>query len=89
MIQLQIKNWSELYCNTDVNSCYGYFLNEFVVLLNECCPVVKRSQKTKWEKPWFTNGLINACRKKNLLYNKWLAKKMRQLNTAIKNIKIN
>ena len=42
---------------------------------NECCPVQCVSIKSKKQKPWLTNGLKNACRKKNNLYKAWLIKK--------------
>ena len=72
---LRIKSWASLYNYTDVNECYDYFIREFIGVLDECCPITKTTIKSKGNKPWFTNGLINACRKKNLLYKNWLIKK--------------
>ena len=70
LTKLQSKVWDELFSYDDVNKSYEFFLNEFVSILNEYCPIKKVSKKIKWRKPWFSNGIINACRKKNLLYNK-------------------
>ena len=40
---------------------------------NICCPVKTiRAQVARRDKPWITNGLKNACRKKNRLYKIWL-----------------
>ena len=44
-------------------------------LLNENCPMQCVRIKSRINKPWFTNGLKNACRKKNNLYKSWLANK--------------
>ena len=45
----------------------------FVVLLpssyNECCPIIMiKLKEIKNNKPCFTDSLINACEKKNNLY---------------------
>ena len=68
-------NWDDLHNFTDVNRCYEYFLNVFMKLLNENCPMQCVRIKSRINKPWFTNGLKNACRKKNNLYKSWLANK--------------
>ena len=41
-------------------------------LYNLHCPVKKAHAKGIYKKPWITNGLKNACRKKNCLYSSFL-----------------
>ena len=49
------------------------FLSIFSEQYNICCPVKTiRVQVARRDKPWITNGLKNACRKKNRLYKIWL-----------------
>ena len=43
------------------------------MLTNRCCPVkMVRNSTSNCDKPWITNGLKNACRKKNTPYKKIL-----------------
>ena len=52
---------------------YAEFLSIFSEQYNICCPVKTiRAQVARRDKPWITNGLKNACRKKNRLYKIWL-----------------
>lgn len=71
---LDKENWANLLNNDDVNICYDNFLNKFLTLYNEYCPV-KQIKATKHSvyKPWFTKGLKNACKKKNHLYARYLS----------------
>ena len=55
------------------NFFYAEFLSIFSEQYNICCTVKTiRAQVARREKPWITNGLKNACRKKNRLYKIWL-----------------
>ena len=52
---------------------HAEFLSIFSEQYNICCPVKTiRAQVARRDKPWITNGLKNACRKKNRLYKIWL-----------------
>ena len=65
--ELELESWQNLYEINDTNECYDYFIKRIVSIVNKCCPYVKRSQKSMPKKPWLTNGLINACRKKKII----------------------
>ena len=56
----------------DVNVAYINFIETFSKLYNLHCPVKKAHAKGIYKKPWITNGLKNACRKKNGLYRSFL-----------------
>ena len=71
--KLKEVDWCCLNKFSDVDECYEYFLNVFLKLFDESCPF--QNVKNKNNKPWFTNGLINVCKKKNILYKKWLLRK--------------
>ena len=48
------------------------FFSIFSEQYNICCPVKTiRAQVARRDKPWITNGLKIACRKKNRLYKIW------------------
>ena len=65
------ENWETVLSSKDVNNAYKYFLVKFTEIYNRCCPVkMVRNSTSNRDKPWITNGLKNACRKKNTLYIK-------------------
>ena len=56
-----------------MDTAYAEFLSIFSEQYNICCPVKTiRAQVARRDKPWITNGLKNACRKKTRLYQIWL-----------------
>ena len=56
-----------------MDTAYAEFLSIFYEQYNICCPVKTiRAQAARRDKPWITNGLKNACRKKKRLYKIWL-----------------
>ena len=60
-------------CCRSGHCIYAEFLSIFSEQYNICCPVKTiRAQVARRDKPWITNGLKNACRKKNRLYKIWL-----------------
>ena len=65
-------NWNELYSCDDVNVVYNKFISVFNSAYNYCCPVKRVRIKSNATKPWFTLGLRNACKKKNMLYRRFL-----------------
>ena len=82
---LAVQNWDDIVTCLDVNQAYEMFLNKFLLVYNECCPVrqVKLKQIVK-QKPWMTRGLINACKKKNSLYRIYLKVRTFQSNQTYK-----
>ena len=67
------ENWELVLNSADVNVAYKSVLFRFLKLFNKCCPIKQvRISNTRRDKPWFTNGLKNACRKKNTLYKKFI-----------------
>ena len=67
------KNWETVLSSKDVNNAYKYFLVRFTEIYNRCCPVkMVRNSTSNRDKPWITNGLKNACCKKNTLYKKMM-----------------
>ena len=82
------KNWDEVYATNDTNESFNTFLDYFTKSFNEHCPIrkVKISNKKKY-KPWFTNGLQNACKKKNNLYAIFLKTKCKEDEIRYKNYK--
>ena len=84
MRQLNTQDWFNVFNNNNnVNSCYDSFLNTVLNIYNNCCPVrkVKFCNKNH-SKPWITNVLVNACKKKNLLYKNFL--KHRTVQSEVK-----
>ena len=61
-------NWNDVYETEDVNMANKKFTSRLMSCFNKCCPLTITTTHRKNNKPWLTNGLINACRKKNYLY---------------------
>ena len=71
--ELSAQSWESVINSDDVNVAYSNFVNIFNLLLDKHCPVKKICITNKKDsKPWFTNGLRNACKKKNTLYKQFL-----------------
>lgn len=69
------QDWKKVYVR-DVNRAYETFLTIISGLYDKHCPLVKKIVKQKYiEKPWISKGIINACKKKNLLYKEFLKKR--------------
>jgi hypothetical protein len=66
-------DWSPILSNSDVNTCYDLFVKNFNYIFNKTCPMITTTVNTKHKsKPWMSSSLINCCRKKNLLYKRFL-----------------
>ena len=67
-------NWSSVVNVSDPNKAYDDFLKIFKTLYEKYCPLRKFciNPRKISVKPWFTKGLKNAFKKKNLLYKKFL-----------------
>jgi len=78
IIRLQILlnecDWTNLLQENDLNKSYDTFLARFLDCYDTACPrrYVTLKVDNQSNKPWFTKGLVNACRKKNYLYKKFL-----------------
>ena len=65
--------WDNVFRSADVDTAYGEFITTFSKQYNICCPMkTVRNSFTRRDKPWITNGLKNACHKKNRLYKQFL-----------------
>ena len=65
--------WDNVFRSADVDTAYGEFMTTFSKQYNICCPMkTVRNSFTRRNKPWITNGLKNACHKKNRLYKQFL-----------------
>lgn len=76
IFSLSIQDWSPVYNEVDVDKSYDTFLDIFMSLYDEHCPVKELLKKSKRNKsPWLTKGIINACKKKNNLYKLFIKSK--------------
>ena len=65
--------WVVILYNKDVNFIYTMLIEIFTNTYESCFPVRNLSRKTKRQyKPWMTPELQNACKKKNVLYKRFL-----------------
>ena len=64
--------WNNVLQSDDVKVAYINCIETFSKLYHLHCPVKKSHAKGISKKPWITNGLKNACRKKNDLYRSFL-----------------
>ena len=86
---LNRQTWHNTYKSDDANIAYDNFLDTFIKLYNKHCPlkrVINKNLNTN-NKPWFTNGLRNACLKKNLLYKEFLKKRTLTVQSRYKSYK--
>ena len=64
MNELKETNWKIL-CSEDVNEMYNTFTDKLTKIYNTVCPIVKQKTTNKrTDKPWMTNSLKQACKKK-------------------------
>ena len=83
-------DWNSVILESNPNVAYDRFLHEICCIYDECCPTkrVKLNNK-KDTKPWLTPGLINATKKKRLLYEQSLKYGTVEAEKNIGHIKIN
>ena len=66
-------NWEAIEQENDPNVAYNLFIDSVTKLYDKCCPIKKvKILNNKGHKPWLTKGLINATKKKRLLYEQSL-----------------
>ena len=70
-------HWDHELDGNDVNVSYNRFVKTFLDCYNNACPKkrVEIKNDKKSDKPWFTKGLRNACKKKQHLYKAYLCKR--------------
>ena len=75
------------YKGEKVNEAYDTFLNVFLKKYDKHCPIIKINTKhVNSKKPWFTNGLRNACHKKNNFFSQFLKKRSHISRTILQNV---
>ena len=75
MNKLKETNWNEILASEYVNDMYDTFIAKLNHIYNTTCHVTVTKQKLVRkmpDKPWMTNSLKQACKKKNLLYRHFL-----------------
>ena len=90
--KLKETNWNEIPAGEDANDMYDTFTAKLKNIYNKTCPVTVTKQKLvrkKPYKPWMTNSLKKACKKKNLLYRQFLKKSQFLARKDTKDIKTN
>lgn len=65
-------DWEEVLVEYDVNKAYGMLQSKLESLYMECFTLKKHKCKNS-RNPWLTDGLINACKKKQVLYKRFLS----------------
>ena len=80
-------NWKTVYSERDVNVAYNELVKLFNEAYNKCCPLKRSMVKYNMAKPWFTSGLRNTCKKKNVLYKNFLKHKNRVTEVKYKRYK--
>ena len=81
-------DWGSITSPNDVNEAYDSFVNTYIAMYNQCCPLRKRKSKDR-NKLWMTKGLINARKKKSMLYKEFMKKRNNETEAKYKNIKTN
>ena len=81
-------DWGSVTSLNDVDEAYDLFVNTYIAMYNQCCPLRKRKSKDR-NKLWMTKGLINACKKKSMLYKEFMKKRNNETEAKYKNIKTN
>ena len=86
---LSRQTWKDVYETNDPNQAYNTFLSVIVELYNKHCPIRKTPNKIikRQEKPWITNGIENACKKKNMLYKTFLKHRTEEAEVRYKTYK--
>ena len=59
---------------TDPNTAFCMFINEYTSIFNQCFPLVKKRSFRK-SKNWFDEDLLKLMKEKDKLFKKYIAKK--------------
>ena len=85
---LDQQNWETVLQTDEVNQAYNSFIDIVETLFNKNCPVKRIIIKNnKYDKPWITPGLKNACKKKNTLYRRFLKCRSKEAEGRYKSYK--
>ena len=80
------QNWEHVCNENKINSAYDKFIKTFISLYDKNCPLKRICiDKNRNRHQWFTNGLRNACHKKNKLYKDFLKKRTHESESKYKN----
>ena len=81
---LDKQSWENSLISNYVNTAYNSFLDLFIEQYDKKIPlkILKDNKNIKTSKPWFTNGLRNACIKRKRLYKDYI--KNRTLDAQVK-----
>uniref|UniRef100_A0A8C6MKE1 Reverse transcriptase domain-containing protein n=1 Tax=Nothobranchius furzeri TaxID=105023 RepID=A0A8C6MKE1_NOTFU len=82
---LKMQNWTEVYVS-DVNNAYTSFMKILLKSFNSSCKLIKITGKRD-NQPWMTNGIKNACAKKNSLYMRFLKLQTKEAEDRYKKYK--
>ena len=85
---LKETNWNTVIHSENVNFMYDTFSEKLANSYNKNCPIInEKIKKNRTDKPWMTKSLINACKKKNLLYREFLKKRTDECESKYKRYK--
>ena len=86
--ELGNNSWDTVLNSSNVNVAYNNFIDIFIQLYKKHFPVKKIALKgVRKNKPWFTKASQCSCKKKKLLYKKFLAKRTESAGRTFKNYK--
>ena len=81
-------DWDSVVSGTDVNCAYSNFINEIKLMHEKYFPLTKVCVNSKHDnKPWLTNGIINAIKKKNVMYRRFIKDRSSELECKYKRYK--
>ncbi len=82
------QEWNNVYLNEDPNNAYNAFLSNLISLYEKHCPLMKITRKHQClNKPWITKGIQDACKKKNILYKRFIKQRTKDAEIKYKSYK--
>lgn len=75
MGKLSDCDWTECLRQTDCQTAFSMFYNQYVSHFDECFPLKKIKVGYKNRKPWLSDDLKQSIKRKNALYRKFLKSK--------------
>ncbi len=86
--ELLKQKWDCIYNELNTDKAYDEFLKLFKVLYDKNCPVKQYGKKLKYkENLWMSNGLQNACKKKNTLHREFIKLRTKEAENRYKTYK--
>lgn len=86
---LKKQSWDRLYTD-NVNIAYEAFMTTLIILYDKNCKITKanaRIKKNTVNNQWMTNGLKNACKEKNYLYQLFIRSRTKDAEVRYKKYK--